>query len=417
MRLCLVLSVLSVVLAPAWASNAQSSALSGCVERLRQTIELDNLPPGPLTLKRVVCHPWRSSHYSWTSQEVSPDGKSVAAYGSRVGLVVAPMAEAGAPQTIPVELGPSGWGLSMNPRGALKWDANSKSLWTARQDRAKPAGWATSPMRPVKATPTAVLQELAPLRHPAGPLDALWWIDGRGLALAQFGTRGFLYRPEHDDPSPTVAFIDASKGRVLDTLRLDQVDPSDGKRGTRPLLKAVASTVLPNGKPRVFLSLRKWVIWTAGLPARTLDDPYQGTQRATWFALSPDGSKLLVSLALPTTTVCPRIPPCTRGPMVRGPVAALHDLRNGRVLWTVEAEDDWGSAPAAPAVSPDGKIAMVGLPPRQGEPNLAVVSMKDGRVLQRIRANSDRRAAYGFSADGRTAWVALESTAVFFDVR
>lgn len=103
--------------------------------------------------------------------------------------------------------------------------------------------------------------------------------------------------------------------------------------------------------------------------------------------------------------------------MVRGPIAALHDLSDGRVLWQVEGEDDWGSAHAAPTISPNGRYALVGLPPRNGEPDLAVVSMRDGRVLQRIRAQSDRRAAYGFSPDGRIAWVALQSTALFFDVR
>jgi hypothetical protein len=102
--------------------------------------------------------------------------------------------------------------------------------------------------------------------------------------------------------------------------------------------------------------------------------------------------------------------------MVRGPIAALHDLRSGRLLWQVESQDDWGTVQAAPVISPDGRYALVGLPPHSGEPDLAVVSMRDGRVLQQIRAQSDSRAAYGFSPDGRTAWVAEGSTALFFDV-
>lgn len=73
-------------------------------------------------------------------------------------------------------------------------------------------------MRPVLAYVSGTVELLPEPRHPAGPLDALLWINGRGLALAQFGTRGSHYRPEHADPAPTFAYLDAEAGRVLDSL-------------------------------------------------------------------------------------------------------------------------------------------------------------------------------------------------------
>jgi hypothetical protein len=52
----------------------------------------------------------------------------------------------------------------------------------------------------------------------AGPLDAIAWVGGEGRAIAKFGTRGNRYRPEHEDPFPTLAMIDVSSRRILDTL-------------------------------------------------------------------------------------------------------------------------------------------------------------------------------------------------------
>ncbi|HYI41710.1 MAG TPA: hypothetical protein VE053_15485 [Allosphingosinicella sp.] len=59
------------------------------------------------------------------------------------------------------------------------------------------------------------MRPLPALRHPARPLDGLQWIGGEGRALALFGARGGYYRPEHEDPEPTLAMVDAGLGRVL----------------------------------------------------------------------------------------------------------------------------------------------------------------------------------------------------------
>jgi hypothetical protein len=53
------------------------------------------------------------------------------------------------------------------------------------------------------------------LKNVAGRLDGIRWVGGGGLALAEFGTKGHYYRPEHDDPTPSLAIVDGRRGRVL----------------------------------------------------------------------------------------------------------------------------------------------------------------------------------------------------------
>jgi hypothetical protein len=84
-------------------------------------------------------------------------------------------------------------------------------------------------MRPVRTVQQGEIEPLPELHHAAGPLDALLWAGGDGLAVAQFGTRGGFYRPEHDDPNPTFAIVDARRGIVLDTLPFDAIEPLRGR--------------------------------------------------------------------------------------------------------------------------------------------------------------------------------------------
>src|SRR3546814_20979345 len=44
------------------------------------------------------------------------------------------------------------------------------------------------------------------------------WVGNSGLALAEFGTKGNYYRPEHDDPTPTLGIVDGRRGKVLQTV-------------------------------------------------------------------------------------------------------------------------------------------------------------------------------------------------------
>ena len=118
-------------------------------------------------------------------------------------------------------------------------------------------------MQAVQTAEDGRLQPLPPLQHAAGPLGALLWADGDGLAVGQFGTRGGFYRPEHDDPNPAFAIVDAARGRVLDTLPFAALKPLRERRRGSPayvLVRNAAATTLPDGRVRALLSLRQWVV-------------------------------------------------------------------------------------------------------------------------------------------------------------
>lgn len=259
-------------------------------------------------------------------------------------------------------------------------------------------------MRLVRATKSGELRPLPELKHPSGRLDGLWWIDGEGKALARFGTHGSYYRPSHEDKAPALAFVDAGWGRTLDTLLLRDLPGEAGKRREAVHLRGIATTVLPDGRLRALLRFDQWIVWTEGERPRALTDPYPRLHNVD-LAFTPDGSRVLVSLPLPTTTMCPRLPPCLEGPVVEGPVAALHDLRTGAQLWTVRGQDQHGGSRARPVVSPDGRYGFVPLPAMNGRQQFVVVSMKNGRVLQRVGTTADSRTAFGFTCDRRTLWV------------
>jgi hypothetical protein len=417
--------VLAVMItaALALAGDAASSAparrptlATGCPTDL--TRDFAERADGPLRLARVQCHGWPSSPFGATPPSVSPDGGSIAGYGLGLGLFAGRIEPAAKFTTWPVALesGASRPGPEAKATSAFLWDRRSRMLWTALQDHRKPGGWATGPMRPAQALPDGRLRMLPALASPSGSLDAMLWINGDGLALAQFGTRGAYYRPEQPNPTPTVAFVDAARGRILDEAPLSRIVPElrpDSPPSVQ--LLTAAATRPPHGKPRaLFRTASSWVVWTQGDPPRRLSDPYLGER--VDLTLSPDGRKVLVGRRLPTSSMCTRDGKCEVGPRVEGVVAALHDLSTGARLWTVTGEDVWGSATLDPAFSPDGRWLLIGLPRVDGETDVAVVSVADGKVLQRLGSRGTTRYAMGFTASGREAWISAGGATAFYDV-
>lgn len=293
------------------------------------------------------------------------------------------------------------------------WRDDSGGVWTSRQERMQPAGgWALGPVRPVFVQQNGEVTRLPDLTHAAGPLDALIWLGGSGVALAQFGARGDYYRPEHPDPAPTLAFVDAAKGRILDTLAYSDF-PGHGLPNASYQASGI---ILPDGRPRALLTFNnRWIVWTANEPPRSFAAPYPyGYRRAD---LSPDGNAVLVSLELPTTTVCPRIPPCRIGPPVSGPVAALHDIRTGRRLWSLSGTAVYGTVIARPVFSPDARLLLIGMPPVDGKAEISVLDARTGRSLQTVGAPAGGSYSMGFTADGRHVWVSVAGITFFYEVR
>jgi hypothetical protein len=324
----------------------------------------------------------------------------------------------------------NGWVARGNfiPRKTMRWSADSRTLWSAMQERATcpcPGSWAAKPavgpVRPI-AVENGVLRELPATSHAAGTLDALLWAeDGRALAL--FGARGRYYRPAVANPDPAIAFIDAARGRVIESLPLRDVVAAAGGaddylRATEFLGHSIINAEvagLRDARLRAFLRIGKyWVVWTQGTPLRVLPDPYPAEDPSSptpdiETAISADGARILIIRQhhRVTSQCATQHGPCTVGPPVDGVLAALHDIESGRAIWTYRVRITVpGSDYPVPALSDDGRYALIGLPPsdRAPENSVALISARDGTVQQVFRT-SDYKVAMGFGRGSQRMWI------------
>ena len=286
-----------------------------------------------------------------------------------------------------------------------------------------PSGFATSPLQPLKTVDDGSILTLPPLQHEAGPLDGLLWADGDGLAVAQFGTRGGYYRPEHADPNPSFAIVDAQRGLVRDTLAFSAIEAlKDRAKGSpHAAIKDAAATRLPDGKVRTLLNVGRWVVWTEGQVPVTITDPYaDDVYSHSHIVMSPDGSRVLVARFFgPMEMICERRPrpDCgTRGPPVEGVLAAMHDLEDGRLLWSIRATVSYRYEGPAPAISPDGRFALIELPPEGARPLIALVALEDGKIVQTIPAPSGYF-GMGFARAGQSVWTHAHGLTALYDIQ
>ncbi|MDP9424188.1 MAG: hypothetical protein M3Q19_15390 [Pseudomonadota bacterium] len=284
----------------------------------------------------------------------------------------------------------------------FKWSSTSAFVWGSDQERAAPGGWSTGPVRLYKYHVDGRREELPSPRHSAGPLDDVEWIGGSGLALAHFGSLGGYHRPEREDTDPTLAFIDAAQGRVLQALSMRAIPGARSAQG-RPMIPQIRTIAFKEGvQPHIFLQ------WPTGLALHwTLGEepvPVPPVKRDYWqkLVLDPEGRWLLVA---PTLTVafiaeCHDDRECPVAPPVTGPVLELFDFATRERLGSIsETTGSWGS-PAQPMVSPDRRHAIMPVSTLGGGACL-LVAMDRGTVLQRIackRAGVDT----AFAADGKS---------------
>lgn len=341
--------------------------------------------------------------------QVSPDGTAFFLTRGGLGLQFGPELEGAPPEVVEApELVEVGYGGS--PPFPFAWSADSRAVFGATQARMRPrGGWALGPWRPLRIWRSGRVERLPPLRHPSGELDSLLWAGGRGLALAQFGTRGGLYRPERKNPEPALAFVDAVRGRVLQTIPFSTMpgvtprrDGSDYAQFQGPS----AVVVRPNGRLRAVVRAGHgpWLILDQGRPPRLA--PIPAARSPAGMALSADGRRLLLTPLLQADgIICERATSCPKPKPVEGPYAALYDLESGARLWELRATaSDFWSSPS-PALNADGSLALVGLPPdgRDLWPRVALVSTRTGRIVQTMCAADSSSNALTFLPDGRPA--------------
>jgi hypothetical protein len=388
-----------------------------CSGSRRLSDAVEPLGEGPLRLAALICdNSGHSDGHHGTL--VSPDGHLVASLGAGEGstamLRVAPVAgrEGG---RIDTGVG-SFLSLTGHPKSppALAWSDDSRFVWAIRQETRRPrGGWALGPLQPIRVTADGEVAALPALRHRAGPLDGLLWVGGGGRALALFGGRGKYYQPEHADPAPTLAFVDAARGRVLDTLPVHRFHP-DTRLGIG--VRYAALTLLGDGRISALLDFDDWVVWTQGEPARAMPDPYSGNE--DWLKqLAYDGASILVARPLSARGRCDRMGGCRAGPPVEGILAARHDAATGRLIWAIRRRVTTLETYPAPVIGPGGRYALIGLPSEDREHRLALISMRDGAIVQQLPALGSPGSAFGMGFLGpRRIWVRAGQVTAFYDL-
>jgi hypothetical protein len=419
----------------------------GCHDAFLRSVDQDADESGPLTLVAIDCVEFGSGCCGNGAEIVSPDGTAVARWqrGIPAPVEIAALGRSGTvtvPNRVTFEniVGIGGGSFGTAP-DALAWSSDSSVLWAVRQKVMNPSGFALSGLYPMQISREGDIKLLPELRHRAGPLDGLLWVGGNGLALAQFGVMGNYYKPEHDDVDPTLAIVDAVRGRVLASLPALIVQ--DLRKRVQALglrVSGATATVLPDGRIKAVVQFGRWaerpagtpdgksgepiihpgvwLVWTQGETPQEWTAPY-ADDRSNPLALSSDGSKLLVvrSLQPEGVQVSCRIP--CRGPPrppptpVSGPVAELIDVGSGRVVWRLPATaTQFWSQGSAPAISPDGHYALIEVPPRSKYRPIALVDMKNGRVVQTIKPShvGSYQHSFGFTKGGHRAWGVVGNT-------
>jgi len=392
-------------------SALQIRVNDGCEDHDLPDLNLDPLDAGPLTLASVYRQVFPPSPTGRGAPLVSPDARCIA-YTSDY------------PTTLRVgRLDAETLGTSYDVGlGQFAWGPNSEFLWTAIQDKqwlqtgdGYSRRYATSPLQPVRAGLDGRVDLLPPLSHEAGSLDALIWAGNGGLAGAEFGTRGNAYRPTHNDPNPTFAIVDTARGHVLDTLPFDEAW-QNRLTNLKNRVDQADAAVLPDRRVRLLFRIGlQWIVWTQGQAPKVLPAPY--ARETTNLSLSPDGSRILIGRHLRTNGwVHIRGRGTIPGEPNEGVLVAMYDIETGQELWTIRATAVRDFHFPVPAISPDGRMALVGLMPLEEIPAIGLVSMQDGRIIQRLAAPGPSY-SMGFVQGGRSVWTHYFGVTALYELR
>jgi len=382
--------------------SAREVIISGCGNgRHDQVSALMPLKTGPLTLARIDCFDLRSGAFSVTPPTPSTDLKSVFVFDTIQGLSIVQAGNAMAFQHFDGAL------ATLSSRAPFTWSKDSRSVFGVRQKTVKPNGWALGPLRPTLFQTDGTSKPLVVLTNPSEPLDEVYWIGQSGIAIAAFGTKGKYYRPEHRDPNPTLAIIDAGKGQLLQSVPIADLP------GATPTSRIGAVASDGDGRHALItFSPNLWIFWGRGQSPRSVPIGLKTWQ--TPYTLAPGGKGVLIMKNLSAVgIICEHNPKCPPPTPKTGPIAQFHALPSGKPLWSVSGTAKTFSSSDVPAISPDGRFALISMPAY----TVALVSMEHGTVLQQLPKPWTSECAMGFSGDGKLVWISGGSRIVFYRLK
>ncbi|CAN7567168.1 hypothetical protein [Mesorhizobium caraganae] len=400
LALALLLAMLSISEA-----RAGKVAVSGCGDGHYDPVPaLMPLKSGPLALAKIFCLKIPASNFPVSPPQPSPDHNSVFVFDSIQGLSITGTGTAAGSQQFDGRITAV---LPFMGNVPFAWSNDSRSVLGVRQETVKPSGFALGSLRPIRFHINGTNEKLAELSSSAGPLDEIYWIGHTGLAIAAFGTKGAYYRPEHPDLKPTIAFVDARAGKVIQSIAIADVPGL----AVKSRINGVASSLDVRGNAYALITMapNQWLLWNQGRLPRLVSIGVK--PRWTPYALSPGGKTVLVMRNLSATgVICELNPRCPAPTPQSGAIAELHELPSGRLLWTLNGTANTFARSDVPSVSPNNRFALISMPTG----TVALLSMTNGAVLQELPKPWTSECAMGFSADGKTVWISGGSRIVFY---
>lgn len=180
----------------------------------------------------------------------------------------------------------------------------------------------------------------------------------------------------------------------------------------------ISAVKLPNGRLR---ALFQWpsgfsLLWTEGSRPRELKLPKVSS--GAKIVLASDGRRLLISHPLSAEGMICEIwnkTPCPPLKPVRGKLAELLDLETGKTIWQISDTAKQFEGYPEPAVSPDGRYGLIGIPHRNRH-NIALISMRNGQILQTLPSVWSSWAV-AFAPDSRRFFVTGGSFVASYEIQ
>lgn len=350
---------------------------------------------------------------------LSPDGLKYLYFHRRDGLWFDSIEADGDPNNLEGRISNGSLGYADIP--PFEWSSSSQDIYGVQRKTVIPNGFALEPLSTILISSGGQVRKLPQLEHPAGGLDGILWVGHEGLAIGEFGTKGGYYRPSHEDHNPTIAMVDGRRGHIIQAESIPPLVYEGNIRAKLPsLIGEIDARIDDQGKIHAIFVMEghRWFEWQQGekiRPLHSLDiDPSKAP--AKWFSATPDFSKVLIVKGLRATgVICEHNPDCPEPTPSTGTIAELRSLDTGDVLWNIEGTAYTFGNPLKPVISLDGQYAIISMPgDKSGRSSLALISMGDGTIIQKIDKPSHGQRGAGFSKDGKQIWVSgLRSVAVY----
>lgn len=322
-------------------------------------------------------------------------------------------------------------GMGDEEGALLSWSSDGSRLRTVRQRLAGRFGFRAGPLEPISIGTNRRISKLPAPKDGAGPLDAIHWIGSSDLALAEFGTRGGYYAPQHEDRNPTLGIVDTLSGKVMDRMVLSPFNKGQ-PGGVVFAFDGIDAVKMSDGRVTVLLLQKgKWIIWKQGEAARIVPHPYGELieSRSVKFKLTPDGSAIVVT---PMVRVPRPIPPPPSVVVSRASVeidgkrypkyavgigVALHDTISGKLIWGRQIRVSVNADATQAVVAPRGDILAARFVV-DATPTIALFRASDGALLQTLPSphgppNSSQFRMM-FSADGQRLAVVQGTATIIY---